>query len=340
MTNKINENKKTENNAANNSVVKLSEGSGGEEMEKLISTFEFFKGDWKHHDNDSAVLDKIVFTTDSYVVTPIFFPGGNIGKLAFCGTVNDLSVMGANPIGISLALIIEEGFPKEDLQKIVNTLGNLAYENKIPIVTGDTKVVEKGKIDKIMITTSGVGLLDEKIGALDKKLNAGDKIIVSGTIGDHAVALLSKRFDFETDVNTDSKPLHLEMAGIRALIKQAKDITRGGLSSVLNEFCERENVSMMIYEEIIPVHAGVKKAVEFLGINLYELASEGKLVCICDEKKAYEVLSILKKFNKDAQVIGEITECKKEGSPDVVCQTAFGKKIIHKPTGNIVPRIC
>lgn len=325
----------------NTEFVKLSEGSGGQEMDKLISSFfgSFFRGNWKHSDNDAAVFDicakKIVFTTDSYVVTPIFFPGGNIGKIAFCGTVNDLSVMGATPIGISLSLILEEGFSKAELKKITDTIALLSVKTKIPVVTGDTKVVEKGKIDKIIINTSGVGVIDDSIGVLDKKLSCGDKIIVSGNIGDHAVSVLSCRYDFSSDVLSDSKPLHEEMVAVRGLIKQAKDVTRGGLSSILNEIAEKNNVGALIFEEKVPVSIGVKKAVDFLGINLYELACEGRFICVCSDSNVDSVLSILKKFNKDASVIGEITKGK-----DVVCQTKFGKRLIHKPVGNIVPRIC
>jgi hydrogenase expression/formation protein HypE len=317
--------------------VKLSEGAGGEEMDNLISSFtkDFYRGKWKFSDKDSAVLGKVVFTTDSYVVTPLFFPGGNIGKLCFCGTVNDLSVMGATPMGISLSLILEEGFSKEELSKIIDTISLLSNETKIPVVTGDTKVVEKGKIDKIMITTSGLGFLHDEKDVLDGKLSIGDKVIVSGSIGEHAVSLLSSRYDFKTDVISDCKPLHEEMILIRSLIKQAKDVTRGGISSVLNEICEKNNVGMLINEENVPVNNSVKTAVDFLGLNLYELACEGRLVCICSKKNASLVLDILKKFNDSASIIGEIVL----GS-DLVCQTKFGKKIIHKPIGNIVPRIC
>ncbi|MFA6089404.1 MAG: AIR synthase related protein, partial [Candidatus Woesearchaeota archaeon] len=195
-------------------VVKLSEGSGGEEMDNLIKQLskDFFRGNWKNCDKDGATFEDLVFTTDSYVVTPIFFPGGNIGKLAFCGTVNDLAVMGATPIGISLSLIIEEGFSKDELKIITDTIAKLSNETKIPVVTGDTKVVEKGKIDKIMITTSGIGKTKT---ILDKPLCENDAIIISGSLGDHAIALLSKRFDFETNIISDSKPLNLELKEVK-----------------------------------------------------------------------------------------------------------------------------
>jgi hydrogenase expression/formation protein HypE len=324
----------------NKEIITLENGSGGKEMDDLINSFGFnFKGDWENTDNDSATLNlgngrHLVLTTDSFIVDPIFFPGGNIGHLAFCGTVNDLCVMGATPIGISLSLVLEEGFLISDLNKIIGSIKDLSQKYKIPVVTGDTKVMEKGKIDKIVINTSGVGLCDEK-NLLTKKIVSGDKILVSGGLGEHAVALLSKRFDYETDIITDSKPLVDEMDAIRDQIKLAKDPTRGGIASILNDICEKNKVGMLIDEDNIPAKESVRKVTEMLGINLYELACEGRFVCITDKDNAKETLSRLKKFNSDAEIIGEITQDNK-----VVFQTMLGKRIVPKPTGRIVPRIC
>ncbi|MBD3202787.1 hydrogenase expression/formation protein HypE [Candidatus Woesearchaeota archaeon] len=320
-------------------IITLAHGSGGKEMQELINSFNFFKSSWKNTFNDSATYDigkgkQLVFTTDSFTVDPVFFPGGNIGHLAFCGTVNDLCVMGALPLGLSLSLVIEEGFLKKELDKIINSIKKLSKEYSIPIATGDTKVMGKGKIDKIVINTSGVGVIDKK-DLLTKKVEIGDKIILSGGLGEHAVSLLSKRFDYETDIVTDSKPLVKEIIDVKQLIKTAKDATRGGISAVLNDISAKNRVGMIIYEEDIPAKNQVVKITEMLGINLYELACEGRFVCIADEKTAGEVVKKLKKFNNSAAIIGKVVSGDK-----VIVQTYLGKRILNVPTGRIVPRIC
>jgi hydrogenase expression/formation protein HypE len=321
-------------------IICLSHGSGGKEMQDLIDSFNFNnRGKWKNCDNDSATASidenrKIVFTSDSFIVDPIFFPGGNIGHLAFCGTVNDLAVMGAKPIGLSLSLVIEEGFLKKDLKKIIESINILSKEYDVPIVTGDTKVMEKGKVDKLIINTSGVGIIENK-DLLTKKMEVGDKIIISGGLGEHAIALLSKRFDYETDIKTDSKPLLKEIDSVKDLIKIAKDPTRGGIAAILNELCEKKNLGMILDEEKIPIKKEVKSVTEMLGINLYELACEGRFVCIASKENAKKVEEKLQKFNKHAKIIGEIIDDNK-----VIVQTILGKRILPVPTGRIVPRIC
>lgn len=322
----------------NDNVITLAHGSGGKEMNELIRGFGFSnRGRWKNFDSDSATYDLgngkfLAFTTDSFVVSPLFFPGGNIGSLAFSGTVNDLAVIGAEPIGISLSTVIEEGFSAGDLRLIIETINKLSSEYNIPIATGDTKVMEKGKIDSIVINTSGVGIADS---LLDKRIIAGDKVIISGGIGEHAVALLSKRFSFETCIETDSKPVINEVKAVKRLIKAAKDPTRGGIASALNEICIRNKVGMILYEDKIPAKDEVRQVTEMFGINLYELACEGRFVCIAAKENAPEVENILKKFNKDASIIGEIT-----GDERVVVQTILGKRVLPMPSGRIVPRIC
>jgi hydrogenase expression/formation protein HypE len=266
------------------------------------------------------------------VVTPIFFAGGNIGKIAFCGTVNDLAVMGAEPLGISLGLLLEEGLPKKDLHKVLKTIGDLSKKTGIPVVTGDTKVLEKGSIDKIVINTSGVGI-SKKI--LDTPTKVGDKIIVSGGIGEHGTALLARRFELETDIVTDSKPIWPEIKSISNLIKQAKDITRGGIAAVLNEIADKEGKQFLIQEEDIPLKEEVRALTEILGIEAYSLACEGRFVCICSAENEKEVLDKLQKHNKMAAVVGTVGEGK-----GVIVQTRFGQKILNTPSGNIVPRIC
>ncbi len=323
----------------NPNVVKLSEGSGGREMNKLIHEIKDrlgSSGNWNNHLSDAASVDftskKLFFTTDSYIVTPLFFPGGNIGKIAFCGTVNDISVMGARPIGISLSLVIEEGLSKDDLFRIISTIGNLSKMTGIPVVTGDTKVMEKGSVDKLIITTSGVGEADKDFS---ETILPGDVVIVSGGIGEHGASLLSKRFELESSIETDSKPLVEEMSEIRTRIKIAKDITRGGISSVLNEISEKSKMQIFVHEDKIPMLKEVRALTEILGIDAYSLACEGRLVCIASEEKSVEVLEKLKKFNSNASIIGQVTN----GS-GVIVQTKFGKKILPMPSGNIVPRIC
>ncbi len=319
--------------------IKLSEGSGGKEMHLLISKFssDFYRSDkWKNLFDDSSSYDfgdkKLLFTTDSYIVTPIFFPGGNIGKIAFCGTVNDLAVLGAKPIGLSLSFVLEEGFSKKEFFEIVKTLSELSNKYKIPIVTGDTKVMEKGSVDKIIINTSGIGLADF---ILDKEIEVGDSVIVSGGLGEHGTALLAKRFELETDLETDSKPLHEEINEIKELIKQSKDITRGGLASILNELVGKNKVGFMIDEEKIPMKQEVRALCEILGIDVYSLACEGRFLCICSKNNEKEVVDILKRYNSLATCIGNV-----KIDEDVIAQTKFGKKMISMPSGNIVPRIC
>jgi hydrogenase expression/formation protein HypE len=317
-------------------IITLAHGSGGKEMGELIKKFSFPTGDWNNTDDDGAILKlgkrKLVYTTDSFVVDPIFFPGGDIGHLAFCGTVNDLCVMGADPLGLSLSFVIEEGFSLDDLDRIVATIRTLSEKHGIPIVTGDTKVMERGKLDKIIINTSGIGELKAD---LTKSIAPGDKIILSGGLGEHAVALLSKRFDYTTSIVSDSKPLDKEMAAVRDKISIAKDPTRGGLAAVLNEIAERHKVGLTIHEDKVPFKKEVGKVVDMLGIGLYELASEGRVVCVVPEKNAKDVVKALKRFNKDAAIIGEVRE-----GDTVVVQTMLGSHVLPVPTGRIVPRIC
>jgi hydrogenase expression/formation protein HypE len=321
-------------------IINLSEGSGGKEMQELIKLFgNFYKAKWQNSFNDSATLsinkhEKLFFTTDSFVVDPIFFPGGDIGKISVCGTINDLAVMGVVPIGLSLSLIIEEGFNKSDLKKIINSINNVSKKTKVPIVTGDTKVMPKGKIDKIVINVSGIGIAKNK-DLLDKKIEMGDIIIISGGIGEHATALLSKRFNYKTNIVTDSKPLIDEIQLIKDKIKIAKDLTRGGIASILNEICISNNLGMIIDEEKIPIKNQVKNVTNLLGISPYELACEGRFVCIANKNNAKKVQKILKKFNKSASIIGEITKGK-----NVILKTIVADCILQMPSGRIVPRIC
>lgn len=325
------------------SKVQLDYGNGGQEMQSFLQQFlpKFHRGnDWSNFDNDAATLPlpdgkTLCFTTDSFVVNPLEFPGGNIGDLAFAGTVNDLVVMGADPLGLSCSLIIEEGFSEETLSKILDTMATLSKKYQIPIVTGDTKVMEKGAVDGIVINTSGVGMADS---ILDMPLEVGDQVIISGGIGEHGVALLSQRFDFETAIISDSKPLVEEMKAIRSLLKFAKDPTRGGLSASLNEMAISNKCNINVYDEEIPMQKAVRSAGELLGIEIMDLANEGKIVCVASYENAEKVLAKLKKFNPMAAIIGAVSEQKEKGS--VVLKTDLGSRLLMMPSGKIVPRIC
>lgn len=322
--------------------IPLNAGNGGKEMQDFLNTFlpNFHRGDWKNSTNDAATLQmpdgkNLCFTTDSFVVDPIEFPGGNIGDLAFAGTVNDLVVMGARPLGISLSLIIEENFSEETLQKIIGTIQALSQEYNIPVVTGDTKVIEKGSLDGIVINTSGVGIAEK---VFDAETHEGDTIIVSGGIGEHGVALLSKRFDFETDIVSDTKPLLHEINALQEYILLAKDPTRGGIASALNEIAEQNNVEMEIWDEKIPMQQAVKTAGNLLGIDVLSLANEGKILCLVREEYVEKVLQELRTFNPLAEAIGSVT--KKNTSGRVILKTDIGSRILSVPSGKIVPRIC
>ena len=319
--------------------ISLSEGSGGREMHELIAQIRSRLGSagaWKNIGDDSAslVFDKanLLFTTDSYVVSPLFFPGGNIGDLAFCGTVNDLAVMGARPQGLSLGLVLEEGLPRETLWDVVDSIGGLSKETGIPVVTGDTKVMEKGAVDGLVVCASGVGSAEK---VLDGKAAPGDKVIVSGGIGEHGAALLAKRFGMESALESDCRPLLAETDAVRGLIKSAKDLTRGGLAACLNETSSMSDVRVVVDEEDVPVREEVSALSELLGIDCFSLACEGRFAAVCSGEHSDQAVKALRKFNKSAAVIGEVTEGK-----GVEAKTRLGRRILSMPSGDIVPRIC
>ncbi len=345
--------------------ISLAQGAGGEMMDTLIkeNILKYFKDEKSEIPlsmlDDSSVVDNIVFSTDSHTVSPIIFPGGDLGALAVCGTVNDISVMGATPIALSAGFIIEEGLSFKKFETILKSMGIYSKKAKTPIVTGDTKVVEKGALQEFMINTSGIGKrstnLDNNIKEikryrkfdqrwlLDSNLKKGDKIIISGNIGEHGVALLSFRegYGFETKLKSDVAPINGLMEKILAEggIVAAKDPTRGGLSNTINEFSEKSKIGIRSFEENIPIPAGVKSACGMLGIDPLEIGNEGKVVLGVVKEKADDLLSILKKHSlgKNSQIIGEVTDEVK----GVVLQTIVGgERILHKPIGDPVPRIC
>ena len=348
--------------------IKLAQGAGGEVMDKLIKEKilkYFVKNKSKTVEvslsmlDDSAVIDDIVFSTDSHTVHPLIFPGGDLGALAVSGTVNDVAVMGAKVIGLSAGFIVEEGLPIETFEHIVKSMAKHADDANVPIVTGDTKVVEKGAIQEFMINTSGIGkrtkLLDDNIKEVkqyrpfknrwltDSNLRKGDKIILSGNIGEHGIALLSFRegYGFETEIHSDVAPINGLMDAALSVggIVSAKDPTRGGLSNTLNEFSEKSKVGIVIEEDKIPIPTGVRSACDMLGIDPLEIGNEGKVVLGVVKEKADEVLAAIKQhpLGKNAEIIGEVTD---SISGVVLETTVGGKRILHKPVGDPVPRIC
>ncbi len=320
-------------------MITLAHGAGGREMDRLISSLgPFFRGKWKNYDDDSASMvfgdRQIVFTTDSFIVDPVFFPGGDIGQLAACGTINDLAVMGAEPLGMSVAAVIEEGFPVAELKRIMASVKKISLQAKVPIVTGDTKVMESGKLDRIILNTSGIGVAGRD-GLLTKKAVPGDRIIISGGLGEHAAALLSRRFNFSTAVKSDSKPMLDEIGSVKGMIRCAKDATRGGIAAVLNEIARRGKVGMLLDEQKIPAKKEVRRVAELLGLDLHSLACEGVFVCIAPGREAAKVEKTLKGFNRDAAIIGEVV-----AGDRVMVQTIIGRRVMPVPSGRIVPRIC
>lgn len=316
-------------------------GAGGEKSNELISKIRNnfkTKGIWKNMADDAATYalgkEKIVFTTDAFIVDPIFFPGGDIGKIAMCGTINDLSVMGAKPIGIALSLVIEEGFPQKDLEKIMQSIGQVSRETGVPIVTGDTKVTEKGKIDKIEITTSGVGLAQKIIS--NSGARPGDVVITSGYLGGHAVALLASRFNYKTKIKSDCQPLTKEIQSIKKYLTAAKDPTRGGMAEVLNEIADKSKVKIILDEKTLPFKKETVALSELLGIDKFAFPSEGRFVAIVAKKDAKKVIKILQKFNKQAKIIGTVSR-----GNGVYLKTNLGSlKLIEMPRGKLIPRIC
>jgi hydrogenase expression/formation protein HypE len=321
--------------------ITIEHGGGGKKSWELVSAFReilSYKGKWRNCDDDAAVYawekNKLMFTTDAFIVDPIFFPGGDIGKISACGTINDLSVMGAKPLGLSLSIVLEEGFLKKDLFKIITSINNISKESGVPIVTGDTKVIDKGKIDKIEITTSGVGLAERVIS--NNGVKAGDIIISSGDLGEHTVALLSIRFGYKTRIKTDSKPLNQEMLAIGKFIHAAKDPTRGGLAANIAELAEKSRVKIILEEDLLPYKKETSALSELLGIDLLSFASEGRFIAAMSARDVSRVLTILRKFNPEAKIIGRAYSGR-----GAFLKTKLGSlRPIEMPAGKLIPRIC
>ncbi len=328
----------------------LAHGSGGKLAHGLVEkTFlEALHNPLLAKLDDSAVFNasgRLAFTTDSYVVTPIFFPGGDIGKLAVCGTVNDLAMSGARPLYLSLSFIIEEGFAQKDLEKVVASVKGTADEAGVTIITGDTKVVDRGSADKLYINTAGVGVVPEGINISGDNARPGDIVLLSGPIGDHGIAVMSQRegLSFATQLQSDCAPLNTLVADIleaSANIHCLRDPTRGGLATTLNELAGQSQVKILIEEERLPVREEVLAACEMLGFDPLYVANEGKLVALVAASDAERVLQTMQKnrHGKEAVILGEVVE----GDPGrVVMKTHLGTtRIVDMLTGDLLPRIC
>jgi hydrogenase expression/formation protein HypE len=343
-------------------------GAGGVHMHSLIRNYitKYF-GDSDEVEvpldalDDAAVVNDIVFKSDSHVVKPIFFPGGDIGRLAVAGTVNDIAALGAEPFALACGFILEEGLIMTNFERILSSMQQTCLEADVRIVTGDTKVVEKGSLGGCILNTSGIGVrsvaLDKNLEvvkqfrsnfrtrwALDSNLKAGDEIILSGTIGDHGLAVLSAQegLSFGSGIKSDVKPLNRliqrllgEVGGIVAM----KDPTRGGLADALNEFSEKSHMGILVHEDKIPVRRDVQNACEMLGLDPLEIGNEGKIIIGVVREKAEEILELLRttEEGEDAEIIGEATA----DFTSVAMQTVVGgKRIIARPVGDPVPRIC
>ncbi|MEW8258786.1 MAG: hydrogenase expression/formation protein HypE [Candidatus Thiodiazotropha taylori] len=331
--------------------VDMTHGSGGRAMAQLIQELflKHLDNDLLRQANDQASFDvaagRMVMSVDGHVISPLFFPGGDIGSLAVHGTINDVAMSGARPTYLSAGFILEEGFPLADLEKIVISMSHAASEAGVPIVTGDTKVVEKGKGDGVFITTTGIGVVPAGINISGDRAEPGDRIIVSGSMGDHGVTIMSSRenLEFETSITSDSAALHSlveQMVAAAPEIHCLRDPTRGGLATTLNELAQQSQVGMQLSEAEIPVKPAVTSACELLGLDLLYVANEGKLICICSEADAQRLLPVMRAhpLGKESAIIGRVIE---DPHHFVQMETLFGgSRVVDWLSGEQLPRIC
>jgi hydrogenase expression/formation protein HypE len=329
--------------------VNLAHGAGGEMMGELLRTLTNVKnrnagGIGLEALDDGAVIPlgdrNVVFTTDSHVVRPIFFPGGDIGRLAVCGTVNDLAVMGGRPIALSCGMIIEEGFDIIDLERIVRSMDEALTESGAHLVTGDTKVMERGALDQIAINTAGIGLAEKVVR--DNGFRPGDRILVTGTLGDHGLAVLTHREGFELgeQIRSDVSPVWglVELALAAGEIHAMKDPTRGGFAHAVNDMARKSRTGVIIEEEALPVRRSVRSASEMLGIDPLEVANEGKVVMAVAPGDAERVLATLRThpYGREAAIVGTVVE----GDRVIMRTRIGGERFIEPPLGDPVPRVC
>ncbi|WP_448873660.1 hydrogenase expression/formation protein HypE [Desulfobulbus propionicus] len=334
------------------SIISLDHGSGGLASQNLISGLflRYLRSPQLHDLEDCAMLGehagRIAFSTDSFVVDPLFFPGGDIGMLAIHGTINDLAMRGARPIALSLALIIEEGFPFADLERIIASVARCSEEAGVAVVTGDTKVVPRGKVDKLFINTTGIGIASHRHDISAKKAVPGDAVLLSGTLGDHGITIMSSQAGIAIggDIKSDTQPLHRLVSVLleedSGQVHVLRDPTRGGLATTLCEIARSSGVSITIEEERLPIRPSVNTACEMIGLDPLYLANEGKSIIICDRDGAEDLLQLIRRMpeGRDAALIGWVGE---RGDGRVSLTTRIGGSRLLEPlTGQPLPRIC
>lgn len=334
-----------------NAKVDMTHGSGGRAMAQLIEELflKHFDNELLRQANDQASFEvdagRMVMSVDGHVISPLFFPGGDIGSLAVHGTINDVAMSGARPSYLSAGFILEEGFPLADLERIVISMAQAASDAGVPIVTGDTKVVEKGKGDGVFITTTGIGVVPKGVAISGDRAQVGDVILVNGTMGDHGVTIMSSRenLTFETTLTSDSAALHHL---VEKMVDRAPDIhclrdpTRGGLATTLNELARQSQVGMHLLEADIPVKPAVSSACELLGLDPLYVANEGKLICICSAEDAEQLLPVMRQhpLGRESAIIGRVTE---DPHHFVQMETLFGgSRVVDWLSGEQLPRIC
>ena len=340
----------------NDQTVLLGHGSGGVMMKRIID--QVFAASYGSEElaqgNDAAVLpapepgQRLAFSTDTFVVTPHFFPGGNIGRLAVCGTVNDVATAGAQVKYLSVGMVLEEGFPMDQLLEICQTIKETADEAGVHVVTGDTKVVNRGHGDGIYINTAGVGLIPQGRNLSGSLCQPGDAILLSGTLGDHGITIMSTRenLSFSANIKSDAAPLNHLIADVLDAapdVRCFRDPTRGGIASTLNELASQSNTDMVISEDAIPVNPAVMGACEMLGYDILQVANEGKMVCVCPQNQAQAALEAMRAnpYGLDAAIIGHVEASRPDRGNKVFLETAFGtRRIVDMLVGEQLPRIC
>lgn len=336
---------------ARTGAVDMTHGGGGRAMAELIRDLfhRHLKNPALDQGHDAAVLDvppgRLVLTTDAHVISPLFFPGGDIGSLSVHGTLNDVAMAGARPVSLTASFILEEGFPLSDLERIAMSMARAAEEAGVPVVAGDTKVVERGKGDGVFISTAGLGVLPEGVAISPASARPGQAVLLSGPIGDHGVAILSKRenLEFETEIRSDSAALHglvAKMTDAVPGIAVLRDPTRGGLATALNEIAQASGVGVVLEEDAIPLRPGVAAACELLGLDPLYAANEGKLICICEAADADTLLDVMRAhpLGSESARIGVVVE---DAGHLVVMRTGFGgERVVDWLSGEQLPRIC
>jgi hydrogenase expression/formation protein HypE len=331
--------------------VDMTHGSGGRAMAQLIDEIfvKHFDNELLRQANDQATFNvnagRMVMSTDGHVISPLFFPGGDIGSLSVHGTINDVAMSGAKPLYLSAGFILEEGFPLVDLEKIVSSMGRAAADAGVPVVTGDTKVVGKGSGDGVFITTTGIGVVPEGVNISGDLAQPGDAVLVSGSMGDHGVAIMSSRenLEFDTIIESDSAALHTliaDMVSAVPAIHCLRDPTRGGLATTLNELAQQSGVGIKLNEASIPIKPAVAAACELLGLDPLYIANEGKLICICAADDAQQLLQVMQAhpLGQHAAIVGEVIE---DEHGFVQMETSFGgSRIVDWLVGEQLPRIC